>query len=480
MMDQSDAEDLCSHSHGSLNCSTTGQPVTPDSVLGTDISFDGSAAGCRGEGDDASPSAGSDEEEVSPRGDTCGPSTPAAEIMASHSFATAATSSSSSDEDDGVDGMASHRLLSMLRAESADRYQVKPNYLHSSVLIHPSPPESKDHGVSERCRRRTCEWMYDICDYFSLQREVVGIALFYVDRYFTITFEGGASSGTSASGADDEACRKKVPVTRRQFQLVALTGLYIAVKLHGESRQPAQDCLAASVRQSPVQQGSVGGGSTSATSPSFRHQASSSAATVQPWNRLKFSLAVCASISRNQFTPREIEDCERQVLRTLDWHVNPVVPSGSIIDSLLLYLPATMGRPSLDGSVHDEAVTLFVYDCAKYLAELSVSVPALSLVYKPSVIAYSSILYALDVLTAKDKKASPRSGSGSGSCFTDSSRREYERLIQRVSSHHFDAHRENVERSKKILQAICPNLGELFTPPSSAVPDSPTSVNKLA
>jgi len=332
--------------------------------------------------------------------------------------------------------LASPNLLNILTVESKEQYQVKPNYLHSSVLMQnlPPPPDSKDQGVSERCRRRTCEWMYDICDYFKLNREVVGIALFYVDRYFTITFEGSDSDSDS---------QQKVPVTRRQFQLVALTGLYIAVKLHGESRQ-----------ENPTYRPTT-------TSLERSDSTSSCSSQQQQWNRLKFSLSVCSSISRNQFTTAEIEECERKVFGTLDWHLNPIISSGNIIDLLLIHLP------TMDGG--DDSIALFVYDCAKYLAELSISVPALCLVYKPSIVAYSAILYAMDTLITT------KSSSSSDVCFTTHDRQEYERLVCQVSSQHFHREKENVSSAMKILQKICPNLSELFTPPLVA-PKSPTSV----
>lgn len=303
-------------------------------------------------------------------------------------------------------------LVNIFKIENAEQYQVAPDYLHSSVLI---PGDSMEQVVSERCRRRTCEWMYDICDYFLLNREVVGIALFYVDRYFTITFDAAAG---------------QVPVTRRQFQLVALTGLYIAVKLHGEDRH-----------ENPACQKSLGSSGQSDDS--------------QPWNRRRsdFSVAVCASISRDQFLLSEIEESERIMLNTLDWYMNPTVSSGNVIDSLVAYLPSAMnGRP-----------TIFVYDSAKYLSELSVSVPALNLVYKPSLVAYASILYALETLNTKLPH---------DACCTAQIRKEYINLISRASSDYFCL--DKVDRAKQILQAICSNLSDLFPLPPTA-PQSPTS-----
>ncbi|KAL9186438.1 hypothetical protein ACHAXT_005676 [Thalassiosira profunda] len=375
-MDSSEREGHSSH--GSLACSS-GPPVTPDSVMGADIRLDGGESSSFG---------------------------------ASSSQSSSDMSVGSNDEAD----LAAAHLRHILKVEGAEQYQVAPHYLHSSVLL-PAAQESKDQGVSERCRRRTCEWMYDICDYFHLNREAVGIALFYVDRYFTLTFDGPAG--------------QEVPVTRKRFQLVALTALYVAVKLHGESRQANRNMAGKPAVGSPGQS--------------------------QPqWNRSRFSLAVCASISRNQFTPGEIEECERDVFRTLDWHVNPIVPSGPIVESLLLHLPST-----------EERLPLFVYDCAKYLSELSVSVPALSLVYRPSVVAYASISHALDVLRSKSGPDAPK--------LSEQSRQEFEAQVLRASSHHFHREKRNVDGAKKILQTICPNLTELFPLPSTT-PRSPTSV----
>lgn len=337
-------------------------PVTPDSVVGTNINMNGSFA------------------------DMC------------------------SDERDGCssplpENSSDQVLRSILRHESLSHYQLSPDYLHSSVLI---PATEKDQGVSERCRRRTCEWMYDICDYFHLNREVVAIALFYVDRYFTLT---------SFSHAE---CRKQIPVTRRQFQLVALTGLYIAIKTHGELRH-----------QGKFNQGQ--------------------------WSKIKFNIHVCASISRHQFTSKAIEKCEQLMLRTLDWRVNPVVPSGVVIDTLVNYLSSL----STHGGESTTAVTLYVYDCSKYLAELSVSVPALSMVHKPSVIAFASIMYALDTYGTK--------------LFSAQRRMEYENVVREASCNHFDVEKENIKSARDILQVICPNLSELYSPPSNE-PASPSSV----
>ena len=283
--------------------------------------------------------------------------------------------------------------------------------------------------MSEKCRRKTCEWMYQLCDYFVLQREVVGIALFYVDRYFTITFGNGDQ-----------------PVTKKEFQLVGLTALYVAIKTHGQSRPSSSSCV-------------VVGGNNDTSTASTLEDAS--------FNKLKFSLHVCASTSREQFTPRQIEECECKMLHTLEWRLNPIVPSGCVIELLVMFLPcATMMKENGEKkSSSGGGVVLqnFVYDCATYLTELAVSVAALSLVYKPSVIAYASILAAVDILL--EDNDDDTSSSSSSRMMTKDMLIEYETLLNQASCRHFELNKEDVVKAKEILGVMAPNVSELFPSP---------------
>ena len=292
--------------------------------------------------------------------------------------------------------------------------------------------------------------MYELCDYFQLHREVVAIALYYVDRYFTITFGNGEH-----------------PVTKREFQLIGLTALYIAIKVHGQSRQV------------------VGGGVDDTTQYVD--------GTVMLFNKLKFSLTICASTSRSQFTPSQIEECELLMFQTLEWRLNPIVPSGCVIEHLVAFLPDALGAMDVESDEeggqgaraegddttdalvnnHGQSVQNFVYDCATYLTELAVSVAALSLVYKPSVIAYASILAALDILLEDT----------TSSRVTNDTLIEYDRLLNQASSQHFEMCSDDVRKAKEILAVMAPNVGVLFPSPfegSSSMsddddPKSPTT-----
>ena len=98
-----------------------------------------------------------------------------------------------------------------------------------------------------------------------------------------------------------------------------------------------------------------------------------------------------------------------------------MVPSGTVVDCLVAHLPRVLrgcssggadGRNSslslTEGDV--ECVKLHVYDCAKYLAELSVSVPALCLVYRPSVVSYASVLVRSTRLSSGGPPPPPLAG----------------------------------------------------------------------
>jgi len=62
-------------------------------------------------------------------------------------------------------------------------------------------------GINEVWREKICEWCYQVVDHFDYNRQVVAIALNYLDRYLALR-----------------------PVNRKIFQLAAMTCLFIAIK----------------------------------------------------------------------------------------------------------------------------------------------------------------------------------------------------------------------------------------------------------
>ena len=64
--------------------------------------------------------------------------------------------------------------------------------------------------MNENWREKICEWEYRVIDHFDFNREVVAVSLSYLDRFLC----------TSRS------------VTKKGFQLAAITCLYMAIKLY--------------------------------------------------------------------------------------------------------------------------------------------------------------------------------------------------------------------------------------------------------
>lgn len=63
--------------------------------------------------------------------------------------------------------------------------------------------------INEYWREKICEWAYQVIDHFDFNREVVAVSLSYLDRFL---------------------CTRNV--TKKVFQLAAMTSLYTAIKLY--------------------------------------------------------------------------------------------------------------------------------------------------------------------------------------------------------------------------------------------------------
>ena len=67
--------------------------------------------------------------------------------------------------------------------------------------------------VEEGWRRKICEWMFEVVDHYKFDREVVSIALYYLDRFVTHKLNAREVLG------------------RKEFQLLAICCLYTAMKV---------------------------------------------------------------------------------------------------------------------------------------------------------------------------------------------------------------------------------------------------------
>lgn len=188
--------------------------------------------------------------------------------------------------------------------------------------------------VNEAWRRRLCEWCFEVVDHFSLEREVVSIALNYLDRIVAKSIQ-----------SSDYA------IAKREFQLVAVSSLYVAIKLHGENDEIDLD-------------------------------------------RRKLNIEVFVELSRGFFQVETLEAMELSILFNLNWQLNPPTPL-KFISSLIRLIPAwTIDeyQPSY------RRVSKAIFDISMYLTELSVCVSTFTFHSKNSIVAYAAILCAIDSL----------------------------------------------------------------------------------
>jgi len=221
-------------------------------------------------------------------------------------------------------------LKTMLHMETQS-YLPCPDYLSAIENAHLN---NGTDIVSEAWRRKLCEWCFEVVDHFNFDREVVSFALNYLDRCVAI-----------------KATTSSAPLPKRQFQLYAVTCLYLSIKLHGEV--------------------------DSCDTP-----------------RKKLRLGAFVELSRGFFQEDVIEQTEQEILNTLQWRVNPPTTL-RFIASLLRLCPQWIDN---DRPTTYSMVMGGIYDVARYLTELSLCISSFSFTFKTSTIAYASIICAIEAL----------------------------------------------------------------------------------
>lgn len=159
---------------------------------------------------------------------------------------------------------------------------------------------------------------YELVDHYNFDREVVGIALNYFDRYI-------------AKRAND--------LVREMYQLVAMSALFLAIKIHGMT----EDGCAAQTR-------------------------------------------ALSRLCYGHFQGKQVLAMEQDILVVLEWFVNP--PSMHQVAMALSQIhPLRYASPSNNS---------YVYEAARFQCELAVFLPDLLQAYKPSEIVFAAMLNAME------------------------------------------------------------------------------------
>jgi len=217
-------------------------------------------------------------------------------------------------------------LCLLLRQEN-DLYPPCEDYL---ATLKANSKSTDIDPVTEGWRRKLCEWAYEVVDHFSFDREVVFVALDYLDRFVS-----------------KWASEMDVPLPKKEYQLLAVTTIYMALKIHGET--------------------------DSTDGP-----------------RRKLRIDAFYELSRKQFDVEIIEKTERHILESLNWNVNPPTAL-KFVSTLLSLCPKWKGTSSKHSRVLGG-----IYDVARYLSELSVCQSAFTFTCKTSLTAYASLLCAIE------------------------------------------------------------------------------------
>lgn len=213
-------------------------------------------------------------------------------------------------------------LKAMLKVE-AKHYTPPRNYLAF---------DSCKSGVSENWRRRLCEWMFEVTDHYDFDREVVSFAFDFLDRSVSLAYGPGSDKKLS----------------KRDFQLYAVTSLYLAIKVHGEMDSDVEG------------------------------------------KRIKLRISAFEELSRGCFMTDAIEKKEIEFLTLFQWRINP--PTCARFIYSYLHLLPEWSQMEFESSRED--IICQIFDVAKYLTELSIFVSEFSFNFSPSKIAYAAMLCA--------------------------------------------------------------------------------------
>ncbi len=187
------------------------------------------------------------------------------------------------------------------------------DYMEQTVVLR----KSARKPVNEDCRLKMCQWCFHVINYCNFRRETVVIAMSYLDRY--LSTEHGRSALLS----------------QKHYQLVAMTALYIAIKIS------------------------------------------------EP---MEVDTSLLSDLSQGMYCEMDFVDMEQHILEVLEFRVcGPTALS--FVQVFLGLAPVT---------IHPDVVAL-ILDSARYQTELLVSSQSLCTI-RPSEAAFAAILNAMEGL----------------------------------------------------------------------------------
>ena len=244
-------------------------------------------------------------------------------------------------------------LKNLMKAEQTS-YPCPWNYIDSSTA---NDANHQPHGMTETLRSRIVEWMFSLMDHFGIDRECALIAINYVDRTVARQVEStmSATSFTSSSSSTEQESPSMLGPL--DFQRIAVASVFLAVKIHGVFAGPS--------------------------------------APESETKRVKISIKHLVHMGRNRFSEEELCASEVQILKDLDWKLNPPTALRSLTSIVSLIPVWTPSGGDMRIFLHSRNA---IFELSRYLIELSVCRSQFCFQFAPSLIAYASILCAIDAL----------------------------------------------------------------------------------
>jgi hypothetical protein len=194
-------------------------------------------------------------------------------------------------------------MIHVMQLQESTHYKCK-HYMGASL------------AVDRDCRMKMVEWCYQVTDFCKFKRQTVAVSMSYLDRFLS----------TSCSSA------LQARQFKRDYQLAAMTCLYIAIKL---------------------------------------------------FEPMVMDTSLLSSISQGCYSESEISDMEKEILTSLGWRMNGPT-SHDFLSHILEVLPPTANKSC-------KSIYRTLLDFSKFQVELAVSDYDLS-VQKPSLVALAAIL----------------------------------------------------------------------------------------
>ena len=202
----------------------------------------------------------------------------------------------------------------------------------SSPQIHVSTSSSTSCANVSRWRPKIGQWMYKVLDYYRISRELVSVAMSYLDRAVVATLRDG---GKTSSGGNAPTC-----LSLRWYQCASMVCLALATKVYAESDSDA------------------------------------------------IPLNTMILLGRGHISKIQLKEMENYVLWTLLWHVHPPTSHG-FIRSFSSLLPDTLlSEENVD--VKEEVIRM-----SYFLTELSVLDEEMFMSYEASTISLASVWLSL-------------------------------------------------------------------------------------